>query len=475
MNPLDDIVDTVHLRCLGLFLCISGCGSSQQALRDAEPFRALEHPGVWMSDGHGYVMAVTADSVRLYHAAGDVCLEHPEGEVSPLDFLDLYRPDEERNVLRVSSVLDPFEYTFRRVRSLPAPCLAPTPSTPISNFSALAAYFGEHYAFFDLYGVSWDERVDHVGKSITNEMDDRALFEAMSTLLRPLKDSHIQIDAEIDGDEAVYDGNPGKTDVAVAEWGDRTGVSADEATNLFRRGYWIADVRDTLLLGKGVMTGNARIQYGVLPEAVGYIAFVSMGGFVDGEFDTVDEERPTLDAIMDDALALFSERSVEAVVIDLSLNIGGYDFIGLDVAGRFAAERTLAFTRRAGDDPNGEDFALYVEPSRGRRFTGRVYVLTSDLTVSAGEILTLSLRALDNVTHVGEKTRGALSTVLTKYLPNGWEVSLSNEVYTDPQGIVWEGRGIEPEMRVSVFNGENPTQGHVEAVRAIAHRTVGLK
>jgi carboxyl-terminal processing protease len=299
-------------------------------------------------------------------------------------------------------------------------------------------------------------------------MDDRALFNAMSDLLRPLQDSHIQIEANIDGVTAIYDGDAGDTEIRVAELGAREGLSTHEASARFRRGYWLDDIRDELLMGEGVMAGNGRIQYGVLASGAGYIAFASMGGFVDGEFDTAYQERAALDAIMDEALTLFSDRGVNAVIVDLSLNIGGYDFIGLDIAGRFASARTLAFTRRAGDDPSAVDFPLYVEPSRFRRFTGPVYLLTSDLTVSAAEILTLSLRALDNVTHVGEATRGTFSTVLTKYLPNGWELSLSNEVYTDPNGVVWEGRGLEPEIHVSVFNPENPMAGHVEAVQASA-------
>lgn len=51
-----------------------------------------------------------------------------------------------------------------------------------------------------------------------------------------------------------------------------------------------------------------------------------------------------------------------------------------------------------------------------------VFVLTSDVTVSAAGTLLLSLRALPNVTHLGATTRGALSDVLTKPLLNGWEV-----------------------------------------------------
>lgn len=59
------------------------------------------------------------------------------------------------------------------------------------------------------------------------------------------------------------------------------------------------------------------------------------------------------------------------------------------------------------------------------------------------------------------------STVLTKYLPNGWVLSLSNEVYTDPAGIVWEGQGLAPEIDIPVSDRENPLNGHIEAVHAV--------
>jgi carboxyl-terminal processing protease len=94
--------------------------------------------------------------------------------------------------------------------------------------------------------------------------------------------------------------------------------------------------------------------------------------------------------------------------------------------------------------------------------------VTSDMTVSAGEVLTLALRALPQVTHAGEATRGAFSDVLEKTLPNGWIVELSNEVYTDNQGIVWEGRGITPEHAFSVLGGSNPLVTHLGAIQYAA-------
>ncbi|MEM6337613.1 MAG: hypothetical protein AAF752_13670, partial [Bacteroidota bacterium] len=338
---------------LGLWM--AGCAGlprdAGQASTALQPFEATDHPGFWQSEGYGYVYHATPTRLALYHVAGDVCVPQPENELALLDFLDLYRAGEKSDTLYLSSVLDPFEYTFRRAEALPAACRAVPADTPLENFDALAAYFRTHYSFFDLYDVDWEERVAETRDAISPDMTDRALFDAMAELLQPLKDAHIQIEAEIDGEEVVYDGNPGRTDQAVVARGRQDGMAPGEATRQFRRSYWLDGIRDTLLRGEGKLAGNGRIQYGLLSESVGYMTFVSMGGYVDGEFDTAYEERSALDPIMEEALALFAEQGVEAVVIDLSLNIGGYDFIGLDIAGRFAAERTLAFTRRAGDTP----------------------------------------------------------------------------------------------------------------------------
>jgi len=60
-----------------------------------------------------------------------------------------------------------------------------------------------------------------------------------------------------------------------------------------------------------------------------------------------------------------------------------------------------------------------------------------------------------------------LSDVLYKHLPNGWTVTISTELYTDPAGIVWEGEGIRPEIEIPVFDTANPPAGHPEAVRRL--------
>ena len=63
------------------------------------------------------------------------------------------------------------------------------------------------------------------------------------------------------------------------------------------------------------------------------------------------------------------------------------------------------------------------------------------------------MRALPNVTTVGEATLGILSDNLLKCLPNGWEVSLSNEIYTAADGNVYEVVGVPPDFSEPVFGG----------------------
>jgi carboxyl-terminal processing protease len=75
-----------------------------------------------------------------------------------------------------------------------------------------------------------------------------------------------------------------------------------------------------------------------------------------------------------------------------------------------------------------------------------VIALTSPLCVSAGEVLTLALRALPNVTLMGQRTAGMLSDNLVKPLPNGWEASLSNEIYSAHDGLAFEGVGVAPDV-----------------------------
>jgi C-terminal processing protease CtpA/Prc len=75
-------------------------------------------------------------------------------------------------------------------------------------------------------------------------------------------------------------------------------------------------------------------------------------------------------------------------------------------------------------------------------------VLTSSYTVSAAEIGLLALKELPNVTIIGENTAGALSDMMERQLPNGWEFSLPHQVYEAVDGTHFEGPGIPPDIAI---------------------------
>ena len=226
-----------------------------------EPFDPAKHQGIWRSAGYGYVV----------------------------------EPGNDKNMLVLSSTVDPYEFTLHRIKALPSVCQTPTPDIPQGNFDAFVKFFDNHYAFLDLYGVDWKAVTSEAASSISDETSDKQLFDLMSKLLGSLRDSHIKIKAEVDGVPAVYDGKVGKTELVLRKLAKGKGERPDDMIASFHRDYWLTDIKEKILADKGVVTGNGRVQYGIASNDVGYIAFVSMGGFVDGELSTFKDEVPALD------------------------------------------------------------------------------------------------------------------------------------------------------------------------------------
>lgn len=74
--------------------------------------------------------------------------------------------------------------------------------------------------------------------------------------------------------------------------------------------------------------------------------------------------------------------------------------------------------------------------------------MTTRASASATEICVLASLSLKNITRIGGNTEGITSDMLDKTLPNGWEFSLSNEIYLDNKGKSYEHTGIAPDIVV---------------------------
>jgi C-terminal processing protease CtpA/Prc len=194
----------------------------------------------------------------------------------------------------------------------------------------------------------------------------------------------------------------------------------------------------------------------------GYLWVASFADIVEG---SVDDNLAMLHETVENALTDWGE--IDGVIIDVRINQGGWDVLGRALASHFVGEETHVYSKRvrfAGTWT--EEVSISVSPHDGARYTGPVALLSSNTTISAAETFVLALRALDQVTVVGEPTYGILSDSLPKFLPSGIYFSLSNEEYSTPSGDVYELTGVPPHVEVEVFSQSDREAGRDGSIEA---------
>jgi C-terminal processing protease CtpA/Prc len=132
----------------------------------------------------------------------------------------------------------------------------------------------------------------------------------------------------------------------------------------------------------------------------------------------------------------------DALILDVRFNGGGKDEVGMEIIRHFNPTKQIVFNKKAKFRDSFTAPNSIVLNNAEDPYTKPVYLLTSQQSASATEIMVLSSLLLEHVTRMGAHTEGVFSDVLDKVLPNEWEFGLSNEVYLDTKGINYEGKGI---------------------------------
>ncbi|MBX7456841.1 S41 family peptidase [Qipengyuania sp. 1NDH17] len=415
--------------------------------------------GVWQSRGYGYILDVSADGITRYQY-GDTCYATPEetkalSEMAGAEYSLVALADDGRSA-RFQLLSGDTRVTFDRLDALPDACVRNPDTSPPAVAAAFADHFERHYAFFDRRGPSATQRAARLA-SLDADSSDEELWQALAGYMEGLSDSHTKLIGVVDGEKRRVQDGQGETLPHIRE-----GIGE----NKFVVGTIVGALEQ---LGDSAHhVGNDRVVWGTIDGRVGYISLLVMGGFSDNK-DFASEawaeaELAAFDAIMDEAMTAFA--GMDAVIVDLSNNRGGWDRISKALASRFAAAPFTAYTTQA-HGSGIAPFAHVVEPASGPTYTGPVYVMTSDITVSGGELATLAMRQLPNVTQLGSTTRGAFSTPLPKPLPNGWLLELSNETFAAADGTVYEETGLAPEIELDIYPAAAPVAGHWQAVEQI--------
>ncbi|MGH8530088.1 MAG: S41 family peptidase [Nevskiales bacterium] len=428
-------------------------------------------PGAcWASLGYGWILDFNARGYTLYHHSRINLLAAEQG--TPEDFRAAYDICESSGeCLSLRQAGDITRYDFSRIERLPElPVIAhPGALTDVLvNFDTLWQQFDEHYAFSELHGVDWQEVYRRQRPRLTASSTSDELLQVFSDMLLPLNDGHVSLSA---GERAIHrlGSMPLRRAMQEAFCAQQIRISLRSTVDAIAQRHAEVFLAPFAATRSPLKTAcNGILSWCRLQPDIGYLSVLRLFGFADTAAarqadDLPHTRREVAQFLRDDLAALepaldviFGELAgCRALVLDLRINGGGFDRAGMAIANRFADRRWLAFSKRA---RQGAGFTaeqrFEVSPQRGPGFSGAVYVLISPLCVSAGEILTLCLRALPQVRIVGQNTAGMLSDNLNKPLPNGWELSLSNEVYTASDGQVFESCGIAPDVPMQVLDAE---------------------
>jgi carboxyl-terminal processing protease len=430
---------------------------------------APEVRGNWRSRGYGWILALSDHGLQVYQFSGAGCSADPRTS----DFVTQFayrRTDSPPDQLVIVQYPGENRYTFDRLPKLPASCLR-TSWDPPHEFDHFVASYRENYAFFRERHFDWEQRVRSHRPLVTKSTSPRVLFAIFSDMLDSLGDGHVTLNAWFRGEPVAFRTGRGPTLQRLNDL-----AAATRQSPLDVREKWLAaynrGTRQIVLQGDWEETPNGKVVWGRIGADIGYLNVSSLEQFTSG---SLTDNIRFINDLMDRILKGF--EGVNAIIVDITNNSGGYDRLAREIAGHFADRRTLAYSKRAHGAVDTSPDMFYAEPSDGRCFSGRTYLLTSDVTASGAEILTLTMRVLPNVTQVGTATRGALSDRLTKVLPDGADFSLSNEIYLDPEGRLYEAVGIPPHRNLEIFPVNDLEGGHARAVaelvRQIRAGTIG--
>ena len=298
------------------------------------------------------------------------------------------------------------------------PALGPSSSGGLATnaevFDVLWTEFDLQYAHFGTKNVDWNRMRDVYRPRAIAATSEFELAKVLGQMLAELRDRHV----------TLTPGSAGST-IAYLSQSDTAAAAFDAA--LIDRQY-VKNARQT---------SGGRVRYGFITPAVGYLRIPSFAG--SGWVAEIDA-------------ALAELRDAQKLIVDVRGNAGGSHGLAMSAAGRFAASSQTCSYVKIRNGPGHDDFTSLepqiVRPEGPFQFTKPVVVLTNRRVYSSGENFVLAMRALPNVTTMGDSTAGASGRPITRELPNGWTYTLSTWVeYTEDRKL-FENIGLAPDVYV---------------------------
>jgi len=400
--------------------------------------------GVWNSIGYGHQLIIADSTVAVYDTNKNGCILSMK---LPKAFLENYYEITKLTSDSLEVKLGFTKYGFVRSASKLEVCTENLiDDNPVSNFESLWHTFNENYASFELRGIDWEKMKEKYRPKLNVQSTDAELHAVLKEMISELKDGHVSIELPDSLEDEI----------------DNNGTDNGELREMV-----ITEINSKYL--DSVKTYNkGKVNWAIINNNIGYI---QINDFEDLANYQIDENLSTeefwnqywdkagesgnypndvLRSFKQQLASIFDDiKNTKVCIIDIRFNGGGFDQAGLEVLSYFTNKKTIAFFKKARFQ-NGftEEQTVYIEPNKNQ-YAGDLFILTSHQTASASETFVLASLNLQNVKKIGSKTVGVLSDVLSKKLPNGWEYTLSNEIYESADGINYERIGIPVDYKIN--------------------------
>ncbi len=473
--PGESIVRATSTQDLAGFALSFKDGLSQIVAVPARPFHYQpqqditfsELEGVWKSRGYGFYLDATAEVLTLYQhnqfgcvaAHANISRQAIANDVE----LRILEPADSSKLLGFQTKGSITTMYFDRVQELESPCLTPlTGRDPEVNFEFFWATLHEHHPYLAARGVDWADAYDLYRPQVGPNTSDAELFDTLSHMMAPLRCLHTGIEAV----DREY--SPGIARVTSrfedgfnhqSEYTDMLDYTFSQVELQQRH------VKQNYLDDDYQQGANGMIFWGTIDGSIGYLNLYAFDDYDPSDSGDPAIQQAILTDVLDRAMDLF--QNVDAVIVDVRVNLGGDDGLGLMVASRFADQRRLAFSKKA---KTVDGFTAYeshfLEPEGLTTFQGPVVLLTSMLTISAGEVFAVDTMPLDNFIRMGEPTFGVFSDVLGRILPNGWEASMPNELFISAAGVDHELTGVPPHINLPCWSHDERQIGRDSVLEA---------
>lgn len=413
--------------------------------------------GFWYAPGYGVIIEIVNDRAYYYEET-EVSLI--KCDLSLFDLSGFYFKMTGEDTARVGVKNTSWNYELRRMGNLPVDKLYTSQTDDYSiNFEVLWHTFDELYAFFEKRGVCWEDIYQTYSCRAEKCTSDEEFYQLITEMLDVINDNHIMLYTS-SKDSGWHD-----DDVVDIDWLSMKDVEntlneiiksnrlfyfpKKTAGEIFEEGLWgeyTSVIKEKYLFGEFISCCNDIIFYGKTDENTGYICVLKEDYFTGNQGDAPDDGLALLNIELD-AMAQYFE-GVDKIIVDTRFNWGGTDTYSLAIASRFAETDDVAFYQAAHyENKTVNKQTFYYDTEDVVPFNAEeVIVLSSRVTLSAGECLVMYLGNLDNTTVIGERTMGIWSNTLIRTLPNGWQFTLSNESVYDPKGVCYEAKGYPPDI-----------------------------